>query len=75
MSDTLGFNTAVSGQGSLTTDPSGQSSAGVNASASPGAQGPGGNMTVAHACILVIAASAASLFAIGFLFRRPVGKA
>lgn len=74
MTDTLGFNTQVSGNGSLTSDSSGQSAAGVNASASPGAQGPAGNMTVAHACLLVIGFSAVSLVALGVVFRRPIGK-
>ena len=63
----LGVATHVSGQGSITLDPTGS---GVVA---PGAAGPLSNMTVAHAALLVILGAAAGLVALGIVFRRPIG--
>ncbi len=48
--------------------------AGVAAStAAPGATGPGGQMNVAHACLVLIGGAAVALVAIGIIFRRPIG--
>lgn len=43
-------------------------------SGSPGAAGPGGNMTVSHAAILVILSAAAALVGLGIVFRSTNGK-
>ena len=47
----------------------------ATSSAAPGAAGPGGQMNVAHAALVLIAGSAALLVVIGVLFRRPIGEA
>ncbi len=47
----------------------------ATASASPGATGPGAQMNVAHAALVLIVGSAVALVAIGFVFRRPIGEA
>lgn len=65
----LGVSTHVSGTGSVNVDPNLG-----GASASPGASGPGGNMSVAHSALVIIGASAAGLVALAIVFRRPVGK-
>lgn len=63
---TANVNTQVSGAGSITVDPYG------SVSAAPGAQGPGGNLSVAHSALIIIGGSMIALVALGILFRREV---
>jgi len=42
---------------------------------SPGSQGVGKSLAVHHAVIYVIGGAALALFAIGYVFRRPIGEA
>jgi hypothetical protein len=46
----------------------------ATSSAAPGATGPGGQMSVAHACLVVIGGAAVALVIIGVVFRRPIGE-
>jgi hypothetical protein len=46
----------------------------ATASAAPGAQGPGGGMSVTTAVVYLILGSAVTLVAIGVAFRRPIGE-
>ena len=46
----------------------------ATSSAAPGAVGPGGQMNVAHAAMVLIIGSAALLVVIGVVFRRPIGS-
>lgn len=46
----------------------------ATSSAAPGAAGPGGQMNVAHAAMVLIIGSAALLVVIGVVFRRPIGS-
>ncbi len=39
-------------------------------SAAPGAQGPLGNLSVAHADLLLLTASGLALIALGYIFRK-----
>ena len=50
----------------------GQAGVGMNpyGSAAPGAQGPLGNMSVAHADLMLITASGLALIALGIIFRK-----
>ena len=42
---------------------------------SPGSQAVGKSLAVHHAVLYVIGGAALALFAIGYVFRRPVGEA
>ena len=46
----------------------------AQASASPGATGPGGQMNVSHAVLILILGASAALIALGVVFRRPIGS-
>ncbi len=46
----------------------------VASSAAPGASAPGGQMNVAHACLVLIGGAAAALVVIAVVFRRPIGE-
>ena len=52
----------------------GAPSSDTGATSSPGATGPGSNLTPTHGAILIIASSAVALMAIGVIFRRAVGS-
>ncbi len=62
----MGVNTQVSGQGSVTINPY------ANPSTAPGAQGPGGNMSVTTAAMWIIGSSMVGLVVIGYIFRKGV---
>jgi len=64
--DGLGTSTFVSNPSTNTENPG---------ATAPGSQGIGKSLQVTHAVIYVIGGAAVALFAIGYVFRRPVGAA
>ncbi len=59
----LGISTNVGGQGSVNLNYG-------SASAAPGAQGPGGNVSVAHSALLIIGGAGVALIVLGYVFRK-----
>lgn len=58
------FNTSVSGQGSVSFNPYG------SMSGAPGAQGPGGSMSVAQGAAAIILTAGVILIGLGYAFRK-----
>jgi hypothetical protein len=47
---------------------------GAQGTVAPGANGPGANMQVHHALMLIVGTAAVLLVGIGIVFRRPIGE-
>ncbi len=63
---------SMTGEANLGAQIGGQAGVGLNpyASAAPGAQGPLGNVSVAHADLTIILAAGGALIVLGYIFRK-----